>query len=456
MQLKIVAVLPMSVINNRNNIKVFNDWRESCLFNGLPNDGPYFTDTNGGICMDCMSTMTALKGSTDVLFLMLGAVMVFAMHAGFAFLEVGTVRKKSQVNALVKILTDWSVSTVVYFVVGFPVAYGISFLKPAEDLLNKAQGYDLVHFFFLLCFAACIPAIISGGIAERAKFWPQVVAGAIFVGLSYPLFESLIWGQNASLLQNMFKSIGGAEFHDYAGSVVVHSIGGWIALTAVMVLGPRMGRYVRGKSHPIPVSNIPFLALGSWVLAIGWFGFNVMSAGNLEKISGLVAVNSLMAMVGGVLAALVAGRNDPGFVHNGALAGLIAVCAGSDIMHPLGAFAVGCIASFIFVYGFQYEQEKLKIDDVLGVWPLHGIIGSWGGIAAGIFGQKFLGGMGGVSFISQLTGSLAAILFALISGFVVYGILSKTVGIRLEQEDEFNGADLSIHKIGAYPEESIR
>ena len=405
--------------------------------------------------MDAASTMTALKNSSDVLFLMLGAVMVFAMHAGFAFLEVGTVRKKNQVNALVKILTDWSVSTIVYFIIGFPLAYGISFLKPAGDLLDKTQGYDLVHYFFLLCFAACIPAIISGGIAERAKFWPQVVAGAIFAGLSYPLFESFIWGKNAPLLQGLFKSIGGADFHDYAGSVVVHSIGGWLALPAVLILGARQGRYPRGRSHPFPVSNIPFLSLGSWILAVGWFGFNVMSAGHLESISGLVAVNSLLAMVGGVIFALIAGKNDPGFVHNGALAGLIAVCAGSDLMHPLGAFLTGGIAAVIFVYGFHYEQEKLKIDDVLGVWPLHGVIGSWGGIAAGIFGQKFLGGMGGVSIISQLGGTVTAILFALVNGFLVYGILAKTVGIRLSDEQEYKGADIAIHSIGAYPEESI-
>jgi len=405
--------------------------------------------------METMSTVTGLKNSGDVLFLMLGAVLVFAMHAGFAFLEVGSVRKKNQVNAFVKIITDWSVSTVVYFLIGFPIAYGISFLKPAEELMGKTQGYDLVHYFFLLCFAACIPAIISGGIAERAKFWPQVLAGALFVGISYPLFESLIWGKNCSLLQGVFKAIGGAEFHDYAGSVVVHSIGGWLALPAVIILGPRSGRYVQGKSHPLPISSIPFLALGSWILAVGWFGFNVMSAGNLDKISGLVAVNSLMAMVGGVLAALIAGKNDPGFVHNGALAGLIAVCAGSDIMHPLASFAVGCVASLIFVYGFHFEQEVLKIDDVLGVWPLHGVIGSWGGIAAGIFGLKALGGMGGVTFVSQVAGSLAAIIFALANSFIVYGILGKTVGIRLDKDQELAGADLSIHNIGANPEEHI-
>ena len=401
-------------------------------------------------------SIVALQRGGDVLFLLLGAVMVFAMHAGFAFLEVGSVRKKSQVNAFVKILSDWSVSTVVYFLIGYPIAYGVHFLLPAAELLGDNQGYDLVHFFFLLCFAACIPAIISGGIAERAKFWPQVVAGAIFVGISYPLFESLIWGRNSGVLQGFFESNFGAPFHDFAGSVVVHSIGGWLALPAVLILGPRMGRYVRGKSHAIPVSNIPFLALGSWILAIGWFGFNVMSAQKLEGISGLVAANSLLAMVGGVLFALVAGKNDPGFVHNGALAGLIAICAGSDLVHPVGAFFVGGLGSLIFVYGFRIEQEKLKIDDVLGVWPLHGVIGTWGGISAGIFGSTALGGMGGVSFLSQLVGSLLAVGYALITGFVVYFVIDKVSGFRLSEEDEFAGPDLSIHQIHAYPEENVR
>jgi len=401
------------------------------------------------------SAIVSLRHGGDVLFLMLGAVMVFAMHAGFAFLEVGSVRTKSQVNAFVKILCDWSVSTVVYFLIGFPIAYGIHFLHPAGELLGGNQGFDLVWFFFLLCFAACIPAIISGGIAERAKFWPQVIAGAIFAGLTYPFFESLIWGQNSGGLQGYFEQTFGAPFHDFAGSVVVHSMGGWLALPAVLILGPRMGRFVRSKSHAIPISNIPFLALGSWILAVGWFGFNVMSAQSLEGISGLVAVNSLLAMVGGVLFALVAGKNDPGFIHNGALAGLIAICAGSDLVHPIAAFFIGGIGSLIFVYGFHWEQEKLRIDDVLGVWPLHGIIGSWGGIATGIFGYETLFGMGGVNFFSQLVGSLMAIAYALVTGFIVYGVLAKTVGIRLTDDDEFAGADMSIHHIHAYPEDAV-
>lgn len=408
-------------------------------------------------------TLQGLLFSSNTLFMMLGAVMIFAMHAGFAFLEVGTVRRKNQVNALVKIMADWSVSTVVYFLIGFPIAYGISFWMDAGSLSNLlngklvtgARGFDLVHCFFLTTFAACVPAIISGGIAERAKFWPQLIAGGILAGLCYPLFESITWGQHA-FFQDWLSGLTGAKFHDYAGSVVVHSMGGWLALPAIMILGQRIGRWSDGVSIGIPVSSIPYLALGSWILAIGWFGFNVMSAQDINGISGLVAVNSLFAMVGGVLFALVFSKNDPGFVHNGALAGLIAICSGSDLVHPFGAFFIGGIAAVIFIFGFQYETEKLKIDDVLGVWPLHGVAGTWGGIATGIFGQKFLGGLGGVSLGAQVIGSVAAIVVALIVSTLVYLGLKNMVGIRLTQEQEIMGADLSIHNISAQPEQDIR
>jgi Amt family ammonium transporter len=177
-----------------------------------------------------------------------------------------------------------------------------------------------------------------------------------------------------------------------------------------------------------------------------------MSAQEITKISGLVAVNSLMAMVGGTLAALWAGKNDPGFVHNGPLAGLVAICAGSDLMHPIGALLVGGVAGALFVVMFTLTQNRWKIDDVLGVWPLHGLCGAWGGIAAGIFGLKAFGGIGGVSFIAQLCGTLLGVGIAFAGGYAVYGALKKLVGIRLDAEEEFNGADLSIHRISATPE----
>ncbi|RUQ28490.1 MAG: ammonium transporter [Candidatus Competibacteraceae bacterium] len=395
--------------------------------------------------------MEAYKWSSDTLFILAGAVMVLAMHAGFAFLELGTVRKKNQVNALVKILSDFAISTIAYFFIGYSVAYGVNFFSGAETLMQKS-GYELTKFFFLLTFAAAVPAIISGGIAERAKFNPQLAATFLLVGLVYPFFEGIAWNQHFGI-QAGLKAAFGAEFHDFAGSVVVHTMGGWVALPAVLLLGARRGRYGNdGQISAHPPSSIPFLALGAWVLTVGWFGFNVMSAQTLEKISGLVAINSLMAMAGGTLAALWLGRNDPGFVHNGPLAGLVAVCAGSDVMHPIGALMVGAGAGALFVIMFTLTQNRWKIDDVLGVWPLHGLCGAWGGIAAGIFGLKALGGAGGVAFLPQLLMTGMAILIALGGGFAIYGVLKIVVGLRLDPEQEFNGADLTIHKITATPE----
>jgi Amt family ammonium transporter len=395
--------------------------------------------------------MEALKSGSDVLFVLLGGIMVLAMHAGFAFLELGTVRKKNQVNALVKILTDFSVSTIAYFFIGYSVAYGVSFFSGAE-VLSAKNGYDLVKFFFLLTFAAAIPAIVSGGIAERARFNPQLAATFVLVGLVYPFYEGIVWNGNYGV-QDWLAAVTGAKFHDFAGSVVVHAVGGWIALPAVLLLGARRGRYSRdGMISAHPPSNIPFLALGAWILTVGWFGFNVMSAQLIEAVSGLVAVNSLMAMVGGTLAALVIGRNDPGFIHNGPLAGLVAVCAGSDLMHPLGALATGAIAGALFVWMFMVTQNKWKIDDVLGVWPLHGLCGAWGGIAAGIFGAKALGGIGGISLAAQVIGTLGGVAVAAVGSLVVYGTLKQVVGLRLDAEAEFNGADLSIHKVSATAE----
>jgi Amt family ammonium transporter len=397
-------------------------------------------------------TVETLKAGNDVLFILLGAILVLAMHSGFAFLELGTVRSKNQVNALVKILSDFCISTIAYFFVGYTIAYGVGFFTGAEKLAEK-NGYELVKFFFLLTFAAATPAIVSGGIAERARFYPQLIASMLIVAFVYPFFEAIAWGGKFGV-QAWIKASFGEEFHDFAGSIVVHAVGGWIGLAAVLLLGARRGRY--GKDgQPMtahPPSSIPFLALGAWILSVGWFGFNVMSAQTIDKVSGLVAVNSLMAMAGGTLAALAAGRNDPGFVHNGPLAGLVAVCAGSDVMHPIGSLVVGAVAGFIFVTMFTLTQNRLKIDDVLGVWPLHGLCGAWGGIAAGIFGSKALGGLGGVSFMSQLAGTMLGIAIALAGGAIVYGALKALVGLRLDEEQEFNGADLSIHRISATSE----
>lgn len=396
---------------------------------------------------NAQSAMDALVHGSNTLFILMGAVLVLAMHAGFAFLEVGTVRHRNQVNALCKILSDFAVSALVYFFIGYWIAYGVSFFQPAATLAAD-HGYALVKCFFLLTFAAAIPAIISGGIAERAKFAPQLCATALIVAFVYPFFEGLVWNGNFGV-QAWLEARFGAPFHDFAGSVVVHAMGGWLALAAVWLLGARRGRYRDGRLMAFAPSSIPFLALGSWILIIGWFGFNVMSAQTLQGVSGLVAINSLMAMVGGTLSALLVGRNDPGFLHNGPLAGLVAICAGSDVMHPVGALVTGLVAGALFVWCFTAAQNRWKIDDVLGVWPLHGLCGVWGGIACGLFGQALMGGLGGVSLVSQLIGSLAGVVLALVGGFVVYGLIRALHGLRLSHEQEFQGADLSVHRIGS-------
>jgi Amt family ammonium transporter len=411
---------------------------------------------------DIEKGLAGLQAGADVLFLLMGAVLVFAMHGGFAFLEVGTVRHKNQVNALCKILVDFAISTVAYFFIGYTIAYGVSFYVAAEVLNGGGggfapQGITLVKFFFLCTFAAATPAIVSGGIAERARFLPQCAATALIVGLFYPFFEGIVWNKNYGLQEYVFKGLLGAEFHDFAGSVVVHAIGGWIGFSAVRQLGPRIGRYDKGRAVGIPPSSIPWLAMGSWLLCIGWFGFNVMSAQSLQSVTGLVAMNSLLAMCGGILAALIAGEGDPGFIHNGALAGLVAICAGSDVVHPIGALFIGGVAGAIFVYVFQKASEpRWNFDDVLGVWPLHGLCGVWGGIACGIFGLQMFGGLGGVGFFSQLVGSLLGAAYGAIAGFIIYGVVDALLGLRLSPDEERRGADLSVHKISANPEEDVR
>ena len=396
----------------------------------------------------------SLKSGSDVLFVLLGAIMVFAMHGGFAFLELGTVRQKNQVNALVKILVDFCASALAYFFIGYGVAYGITFFDSA-DSLAASNGYGLVKFFFLLTFAAAVPAIVSGGIAERMRFWPQTIAAFLLVALVYPFFEGIAWNQHYGV-QAWIEASCGAVFHDFAGSVVVHTVGGWTGLAAVLIVGARSGRYGKnGEINSHPPSSIPFLALGAWMLSVGWFGFNVMSAQEIGKISGLVAMNSLMAMVGGTLTALVISRNDPGFVHNGPLAGLVAVCAGSDVMHPIGALVTGAVAGALFVQMFTLTQNRWRIDDVLGVWPLHGLAGAWGGIACGIFGTTALGGLGGVSLGAQIIGTLLAIVTALVGGGAVYALIRLVTPLRLSAEEEEIGADLAIHQITATPEREV-
>ncbi len=409
-----------------------------------------------------MVNAEVFQTSSSMFFLIWGGVLVFSMHAGFAFLEAGLVRRKSVVNAFNKILMEWLIAGVGYFVLGYGIAHGIYFALMSVGAIEEAGlQYNLAHYFFMLTFATAAIAIISGGVAERVKFRAHLVAATFVTSLIYPFFEGLVWDSGAILGNPLGSDTGflagmfGAPFHDFAGSVVVHAIGGWLALPAVYILGPRLGRYVNGKVNEFPIHSVPYVALGSWFLAVGWYGFNVASAGSLGALNlGLVAANSTLAMAGGGLVAALLSRNDPGFLHNGVLAGLVAVCAGSDLYHPLGAFIVGGVAGAILVYGFKFEVEVLKLDDVLGVWPLHGLGGAWGGIAAGIFGLPALGGAGGVSFMSQLSGTIIGIVYALVAATILYKAVDLTIGLRASEEDERMGLDMAYHRTDAYPEDA--
>ncbi len=275
------------------------------------------------------------------------------------------------------------------------------------------------------------------------------------MGFLYPFFEGIAWNGHFGI-QAWLKASFGAEFHDFAGSVVVHAMGGWIALAAVLLLGARRGRYTKeGRVVAFPPSNIPFLALGAWVLSVGWFGFNVMSAQTLDQASpDLVAANSLMAMAGGTIAGLFAGRNDPGFVHNGPLAGLVAICAGSDVMHPLGALArvrwpagssCGCSRS---------RRIAGRSTTCWAYGRCTACAAPGAASRAASSARRRFGGLGGVAFASQLLGTALAIVIALAGGFAIYGTLRAIVGIRLDPEQEFDGADISIHRIAATTEHS--
>jgi ammonium transporter, Amt family len=399
--------------------------------------------------------MSSTQGS--VFFILWGAVLVFSMHGGFAFLEAGSVRRKNVVDSLTRIITDWSISTVMYFAIGWPLAYGAWMYSSATGLLSSNQGFNLVHFFFLLTFAACAPAIISGGIAERVRSIPVMLSTALIVALIYPFYEAMVWGQLGWLgsATGWLAHLSGAAFHDYAGSVVVHAMGGWLALPAIWIIGPRVDRMVNGVRKEFHIHSIPLLALGSWLLVVGWFGFNVASAGSITTISGLVALNSLMAMVGGIIAMIVIsrGKNEPIGIHNGALAGLVAICSGSDVVQPISAFVIGVVAGLIFYFGVKLEERMPNTDDVLGVWPLHGLNGSWGGIATGIFGLSALGGLGGVNLFSQLVGVVVNIIVALVGGYLVFKGIDIVSRFRLSPQEQLAGADLSVHGTSAYPEE---
>ncbi|HIQ39277.1 MAG TPA: ammonium transporter [Methanothermococcus okinawensis] len=387
----------------------------------------------------------------DVFFLVIMGVLVFLMQLGFAMLEGGQVRSKNVNNVMMKNMVDWLVGCVSWLFVGYILCTSLNLgdfitwwgkIFSATPFLEN-NGKELAEWFFGLVFAATAATIVSGGVAERIKFSAYVLLSILITALLYPFFVYLSpWGANI------------LPWHDYAGSLIVHGLGGFLALGAIAALGPRKGRFKDGKPVPILGHNIPMAVFGAFALAIGWYGFNVGSALALKDISGLVCATTTLAMAGGGIGALLVSKKDVLFTANGLVAGLVAICAGTDIVSPIGGLIIGLIAGAQVPLVYKL-LENFKLDDVCGVVAVHGTAGVIGAILAGVFGMTALGGTGqDINIISQIIAAVFCILYGTLLGYIIAKIVGViTGGLRVSEEEEEMGLDLAEHKLPAYPEE---
>ncbi|NOD78265.1 MULTISPECIES: ammonium transporter [unclassified Ruegeria] len=394
---------------------------------------------------------------TTLLFLMAG-FLVFFMAAGFAMLEGGLVRSKNVAMQMIKNIALFSIAAIMYWLVGFNTMYPGDFngffaiggptvldpvgVDPAQAALDYASiGSD---FFFQLVFVAATASIVSGAVAERIKLWPFLIFVVVLTGILYPISGSWKWGGG------WLDAMG---FSDFAGSTVVHSVGGWAALAGCLILGPRIGKYKDGKVHPMPGSNLALATLGTFILWLGWFGFNggsqlaMGTVGDVTDVSRIFA-NTNMAAASGAVAALIMTqvlykKPDLTMVLNGALAGLVSITAEPLAPTLFGALWIGAVGGIIVVFAVPM-LDKFKIDDVVGAIPVHLFAGIWGTIAVIFYGEA--------SLITQLTGIVAYGVFTFVAALILWSILKATVGIRVSEEDEINGLDMAELGMEAYPE----
>ncbi|WP_438989073.1 ammonium transporter [Polaribacter sp.] len=402
--------------------------------------------------------------TTNNVWMMICTALVFFMHLGFAFLEIGLTRQKNTINILFKNIFIITVGLLLYALVGFNLMYptwganasgylgdfifGISApLKDGALDLSYNKGYTYwTDFLFQGMFAATAATIVSGAVAERMKIVPFMIFTLIYVGLVYPIAGSWKWGKG--FLEQL-----DTPFYDFAGSTLVHSVGGWAALVAVCLLGSRIGKFKNGKPQAIPGHNIPLATAGVLILWLGWFGFNggsVLSADPTSTSLTLVTT-CLAAAAGGVVAALVSTimyKNlDLTMFLNGILGGLVGITAGADKMSPMDAILIGAIAGALIVFAVNII-DKLKLDDPVGAIAVHLICGIWGTLAVGIFGN-----LAGVEqFLSQLIGVASYAVFCLITSFIIIFTLKKTIGIRVSEKEELEGLDVHEHGMDAYPD----
>ncbi|MEL6769568.1 MAG: ammonium transporter [Bacteroidota bacterium] len=387
----------------------------------------------------------------------IAAAMVFFMQAGFALLETGFTRAKNAANIIMKNVMDVGAGSLVFFAVGFALMFGTTaggwigtdgfFLKGIE---GQDQSWIYAFFFFQAVFAATAATIVSGAVAERTKFTGYLMFSILLTGLIYPVFGSWAWG-------GLFNGSGwleGLGFIDFAGSTVVHSVGGWAALAAAIVVGPRMGKYIDGKAQPMPGHSLPQAALGVFILWLGWFGFNAGSTTTGDTSIGLIALNTFLAAGAGAVGAMAitwlrTGKPDVSFTLNGVLAGLVGITAGCANLTPDFAIITGFLAGIIVVFA-AIGIEKIGVDDPVDAIAVHGVCGAWGTLAAGLFNAEAMFNMGIVGV--QLLGIVAAFAWTFPVAFVLFTLLKKTMGVRLNGEIEEMGLDLHEHAISAYPE----
>lgn len=423
-------------------------------------------------------TVTYKKPAIDFLWMILAAFLVFFMQPGFALVESGFTRAKNAGNIIMKNLMDFSLGSLAFFAVGFGLMYGDSigtliggsnfFLSSANPVLPKAVNgvidnsgmFMYAEWMFQAVFAATAATIVSGAMAERTKFSSYLIFSVVITALIYPISGHWIW-QGSGWLTKL-------GFQDFAGSTVVHSVGGWAALMGAWILGPRLGKYTPdGKPKAIPGHNIPLAALGVFILWFGWFGFNpgsTLTASGRDGFSAaFIAMNTALAAGAGALAAMViiwikSGKPDVSMSLNGALAGLVAITAGCAYVSPTSAIIIGLIAGIVVVLSVEFIDFKLKIDDPVGAISVHGVVGALGTILVGVFADTTYGGSlngllngGGLKLLGvQALGVVAVMAWVVVTSGLLFFIIKKTIGLRVSKDEELKGLDIEEHGMESY------
>ena len=423
----------------------------------------------------------AVQTALTFVWLLVAGALVFFMHAGFSLVEAGLTRTKNTANILMKNALTISLGILIYWAVGWGVMYGSSaagLFGTDQFFLTGADNGLWNSWFFQMVFAATAATIVSGAMAERTNFKAYLLFTVVMVAIIYPVYGHWVWsGADSALLSGgdsfLVKWLG-AAFHDFAGSGVVHSIGGYAALAGVLVLGPRLGKFKNGIAQAIPGHNLTMAFLGTFILMLGWVGFNGGSTldGN-DPFMNLVVVNTFLAAAAGAVTAMLitwkrTGKPDPSLTANGILAGLVAITAPAGSVENWAAIVIGIIGGIIMVAGVFFNENRLKVDDPVGAIAVHGYCGSWGLISVGIFsvgmGNGILAGSvyaaegtgllyGDVSqLLIQIAGVILTFIWAFGVSFVLFKILDALVGLRVSEKEEIQGLDISEHGVNAYPE----